>query len=357
MPSFLIVHSASPDGRIDGYRQPPTLDIAGWRAPLDWGDVTLHVPAGDLVVTVFVVRDDGQVDGARMTLRTPAGTGTRLTFVPPPQPGGRSQLRIDGQWPADPSMHYYAARDARVLAAPQRRVPQSPAPQQATAPPQAVPQQSVPRQPARQQSVPLQPAPQRSVPLQPVLQPPPADHGVQVVSPAAHVAQSPAVAVGPTPGSSASVPQQPTPFGHQQGARVDPVQATGPRAQRAPQHPAGPTHPAPAPSFGQRHPDGREAAPPIPTPAEFNRLEEAAREAQVRAYEAWQAQQQAPQPAAPWADDGAPRPIGLGSPQAGQARPDWYPDPYRRADARWFDGQQWSASVMRGGVRGTDPLG
>ena len=118
MPSFLIVHCASQDGRLDAYRQPPTLDIGGLRVPLDWGDVTLHVPAGDLPVTVFVTRTSGLVEGATITVRAPAATGTRLTFVPPLQPGGTSHLRIDGQWPADSSMHYYAARDARTLTAP-----------------------------------------------------------------------------------------------------------------------------------------------------------------------------------------------------------------------------------------------
>ena len=118
MPSFLIVHCAIHDGRMDAYRQPPTLDVGGLRVPLDWGDITLHVPSGDLPVTVFVTRTSGQVEGAMITVRAPAATGTRLTFVPPLQPGGVSHLRIDGQWPADSSMHYYAARDARTLTAP-----------------------------------------------------------------------------------------------------------------------------------------------------------------------------------------------------------------------------------------------
>ena len=33
------------------------------------------------------------------------------------------------------------------------------------------------------------------------------------------------------------------------------------------------------------------------------------------------------------------------------------PDPFRRADSRWFDGRQWTSSVMRGGVRGLDQPG
>ncbi|MCR8672048.1 hypothetical protein, partial [Agrococcus sp. HG114] len=115
MPSFLIVHCATADGRIDRFLQPPVLDIDGLHAPLDWGDITMHVPAGDLPLTISVTRADGVVEGARITVRTPAGTGTRLTFIPPSHAGALSQLRIEGQWPADSSMHYYAARDGRVL--------------------------------------------------------------------------------------------------------------------------------------------------------------------------------------------------------------------------------------------------
>ncbi|GEK79286.1 DUF2510 domain-containing protein [Agrococcus baldri] len=311
MPAFLIVHSALQDGRLDAYRQPPTLDIGGLRAPLDWGDITLHVPAGDLPVTVFVTRASGHVEGATITVRAPAGTGTRLTFVPPLQPGGRSMLRIDGQWASDSSMHYYAARDARVLA----------------------------------QAPPARPA-------------------------------APTPPVGPMPGSTGSVPTNVSSFGREQGSLVDPVQPSAespvqPARLAQPPHlgphpaPAGPTHPSPPPSFGQRTahdapgpgPAAGRQPPPIPTPAEFHRLEQEAHDAQRRVYEAWQAQQRAQSAQrGPTPHDGAPQPVGLQA-NTGQAQPAWYPDPFRRAEQRWFDGRQWTASVMRGGVRGHDQPG
>ncbi|WP_413318255.1 DUF2510 domain-containing protein [Agrococcus sp. 1P02AA] len=334
MPSFLIVHSAPRDGRLDAYRQPPTLDVAGLRAPLDWGDITLHVPAGDLPVTVYVTRASGEIEGATITVRSPAGTGTRLTFVPPLEAGGRSLLRIDGQWPSDSSMHYYAARDARTLQPPSGA--SAPAVSFAAS------------------------APARQVPP-----------------------TSPTPAVGPMPGSTGSVPSQPSDFGREQGARVDPVRSSSPQAP-APQRDQQPPSPGPAsqpphvgprpdaqqsPSFGQRpqrverdvygreHAADDKQAPPIPTPAEFHRLEREAADAQRRVYEAWQAQQHAQQPPqVSSGHDGAPQPIGL-SASTGQAPPDWYPDPFRRADSRWFDGRQWSASVMRGGRRETDQPG
>lgn len=301
MPSFLIVHSVIQDGRFDAFRQPPTLEIDGLRAQLDWGDITLHVPAGDLPVTVYVVRADGQMEGARITVRAPAGTGTRLTFIPPLQAGGLSRLSIDGQWVADSSMHYYAARDARALTAPTHPLP-----------------------PAEQER-------------------PPAASGVRIVTPEAAQLSPPTRVVGPMPGSSASVPAAQSRFGHEQGARVDPVQAS-PAAAAAPATP----QPQPSPSFGQRPP------PPIPTPAEFDRLEREASAAQARAYEAWAAQQRAPSPEARGQQEGAPSPIGLGAANSGQAQPAWYPDPFRRAELRWFDGRQWTSSVMRGGARAHD---
>lgn len=324
VPSFLIVHCASQDGRLDAYRQPPTLDVGGLRVPLDWGDITLHVPAGDLPVTVFVTRTSGQVEGARITVRAPAATGTRLTFVPPLEPGGTSHLRIDGQWPADSSMHYYAARDARSFAAPA---------------PSSVP-------------TPHMGGGERD-----------AQAGLRVESAAAPIAP-----VGPVPGSTASVPSGPSPFGHEQGARVDPVQSSADSPSRLQQR---------QPSFGQRQPPqveldvygrplvaGDRRPPPIPTPAEFDRLEREAQRAQAVAHEAWVEQQSpaAAQAAAterpgPSPHDGAPQPVGLPAAAAGQAQPGWYRDPYRRADARWFDGRQWTSSVVRAGARAQDPPG
>nr|WP_241428988.1 DUF2510 domain-containing protein [Agrococcus sp. ARC_14] len=230
-----------------------------------------------------------------------------------------------------------------------------------------------------------------------------AQAGVRVVSPAAETPVAPTPPVGPTPGSTGSVPPQPSPFGREQGARVDPVQPSaelpvhraplaqpphlGPRpGPSAPQRPGRgepgplgghpthpsqhqPQHPSQPPSFGQRPQRterdvyGREHAaddrqpPPIPTPAEFHRLEQEAAEAQRRVYDAWQAQQRAQHAqAGPTPHDGVPQPIGLAA-GIGQAQPSWYPDPFRRAESRWFDGRQWTASVMRGGVRGTDQPG
>lgn len=176
---------------------------------------------------------------------------------------------------------------------------------------------------------------------------------------------APEPAVGPLPGSTGSVPPQVSGFGIEQGARVDPVH---PSAEASAQSHA--EHPTPdgvqqSPSFGQRlrterdvygreHVADDRQPPPIPTPAEFSRLEQEAAAAQRRVYEAWQAQQQTGvAPAGSTPHDGAPQPIGLTA-NTGQAEPAWYPDPFRRADSRWFDGRQWTASVMRGGVRGHD---
>ncbi|WP_405219388.1 DUF2510 domain-containing protein [Agrococcus sp. Ld7] len=336
MPSFLIIHSALHDGDLSAYRQPPTLDISGMRASLDWGDITLHVPAGDLPITVYVTRSNGQVEGATITVRAPAGTGTRLTFVPPVQPGGRSLLRIDGQWPADATMHYYAARDARALQQPTQPMPwKGPG------------QSSQPRHPQQSQA-PEQPQGQRE--SQPA-------EGVRVVSPVLGRLDSPTPPIGPTPGSTGAVPLQPSSFGHEQGARVDPIRASAPTSRSGGQ-------PPPAPSFGQRSEraehDGRireraggDQPPSIPTPAEFHRLEQQAAEAQRRVYDAWQAQQRPPGALQP---SDAPLPVGLPA-SPGQPQANWYPDPFRRADVRWFDGRQWTASIMRGGVRGTDQPG
>lgn len=332
MPSFLIVHSAVADGRIDDFLHPPVLDIGGLHAPLDWGDITMHVPAGDLPLTISVTRADGVIEGARITVRAPAGTGTRLTFVPPAQPGGRAQLRIEGQWPADSSMHYYAARDGRVLT--------TAAPRVASA--SAVPAAAAASSPARA----------------------PASHAgaAQPVGEGGgfHPPASASPPVGPAPGSIGSVPAQPTHFGQEQGAIVQPTVAS---------HQSGALQGAasPSPSFGQRPPVERDVygrelpdrePPPIPTPADFDRLEREAHEAQVRAYEAWQAQQRAMSaPAGHSPHDGAPQPVGFAPLAPDQVPADWYADPYRRADARWFDGRQWTSSVMRGGVRAHDQLG
>ncbi|WP_347755831.1 DUF2510 domain-containing protein [Agrococcus sp. ProA11] len=391
MPSFLIIHSGLHDGELSAYRQPPTLDIAGLRAPLDWGDITLHVPAGDLPVTVYVTRTNGQVEGATITVRAPAGTGTRLTFVPPLQPGGRSLLRIDGQWSADATMHYYAARDARALQQPTQPMPwagreQSPPslhpqpPQQAQAHVQAPHLDEV--QPEQVDEVP----PQHGDDAQP--QHDPHTGGVRVISPSLGHVESPSPPIGPTPGSTGAVPlHTSSSFGHEQGSRVDPVQSSssapssrqaaqpsrapsfGQRADRA-ERPAPSDGPAPADGaarsehsgrserdiYGREHTLDDHLPASIPTPAAFHQLEQEAAESQRRVHDAWQAQQSQHARQAPPLGDGAPRPIGLAA-NASQPQPNWYPDPFRRADARWFDGRQWTASVMRGGVRGTDQPG
>ena len=38
-----------------------------------------------------------------------------------------------------------------------------------------------------------------------------------------------------------------------------------------------------------------------------------------------------------------------------ESAPNWYPDPNRRAEFRYWDGQQWTDHVSTGGVQGTDP--
>ena len=115
MPSFLIVHSQPPGGRADLFAQPPMLDLSGLGARLDWGDTTFEVPPGDHRVTISVVPVAGGREGAVVTVRVLPETGTRISFAPPVAPGQPSSLRVDGQWPADAAMAYYAARDQRPL--------------------------------------------------------------------------------------------------------------------------------------------------------------------------------------------------------------------------------------------------
>lgn len=327
MPAFLIVHSQSGTQGFGAYRQPPTLDIGGLRAPLDWGEVTLQVPPGDIPVTVFVTRADGNVEGSTITVRVPRGTGTRLAFRPG-QAGGHARLAIEGQWPADSSMHYYAARDGRTLTPHVAAAPQRPArPMQQ--PGASQPARTVHESQAAQQQ--------------------------RAASPVAPGPSSPPV--GPAPGSTGSVPERPSTFGQERGATIGAVHAAA-------------SVPAPGsqqPSFGQRterdvygreHAANDRQAAPIPTPAEFSRLEREAHEAQQRAYAEWQAQQGgAPAGPAP-GHEGRPEPIrGAAPSHPTQAAQGWYQDPFRRADLRWFDGQQWTPSVLRGGQRANDPLG
>jgi hypothetical protein len=36
--------------------------------------------------------------------------------------------------------------------------------------------------------------------------------------------------------------------------------------------------------------------------------------------------------------------------------PGWHPDPARRHEARWWDGNRWTESVADQGITGTDPV-
>lgn len=54
---------------------------------------------------------------------------------------------------------------------------------------------------------------------------------------------------------------------------------------------------------------------------------------------------------------GTVRPPGPGVPSAQSLGPaGWYPDPARRHELRYWDGDHWSPSVSDAGVRSTDPL-
>ncbi|SDH70172.1 DUF2510 domain-containing protein [Agrococcus jejuensis] len=209
MPSFLIVHSQPPGGRADLFAQPPMLDVSGLGARLDWGDTTFEVPPGDHRVTISVAPVAGGHEGAVVTVRVLPETGTRISFAPPAVAGQPSTLRVDGQWPADAAMAYYAARDQRPLAPiAQQQVGGQPAgapawggPQSyATNPVQRLPQASAPGSAPVQQSAP-QPTPTSPTPTVPP--------------------------VGPSIGSTGSVPivappsSAPT-FGQMQGAVVEP---------------------------------------------------------------------------------------------------------------------------------------
>ena len=260
MPSFLIVHSQPPGGRADLFAQPPTIDVSGLGARLDWGDVTFEVPPGDHRVTISVDPIAGGRDGAVVTVRVLPETGTRISFAPPAAPGMPSTLRVDGQWPADAAMAYYATRDRRVLAPtarpqgqqqppstgqgqpttqgqPSRASPvqQHGATQQHGAQQQWTPPRVAPQAPAAPAFAPPAPAPQQGwqQPQRPAPQPatpaqaqPATPAQAQPATPAQ--APQPAVpAVGPSIGSTGSVPvvvppsSAPT-FGQVQGAHVVP---------------------------------------------------------------------------------------------------------------------------------------
>lgn len=113
MPTYLIIHSAAGDRDTSSFLQPPTLRVEDLECPLDWGDITLEVDGGS--TEVEVTAETGDYTGtARIPVDFVAETGTRLTFVA--SAGGSAQLSVNGQWPADAAMEYYAARDSRSLA-------------------------------------------------------------------------------------------------------------------------------------------------------------------------------------------------------------------------------------------------
>ncbi|WP_137754896.1 DUF2510 domain-containing protein [Agrococcus sp. SGAir0287] len=228
MPSFLIVHSQPPGGRADRFAQPPTLEVAGLGARLDWGDTTFEVPPGDHRVTISVAPVAGGREGAVLTVRVLPETGTRISFSPPAQPGQPSTLRVDGQWPADAAMAYYAARDQRPLTPVAQAQAGADA---AAAAPWGGPQASGGQAPS--QASPGVAAPQRS----------PHPHPTPSVPP-----------VGPSIGSTGSVPVVGPPpssapsFGQVQGAVVEPG------AQQARPPAAPPTVPSAAPTWAQPSP-------------------------------------------------------------------------------------------------------
>lgn len=299
MPSFLIVHSQPPGGRADLFAQPPMLDVSGLGARLDWGDTTFEVPPGDHRVTISVAPVAGGHEGAVVTVRVLPETGTRVSFAPPAVPGQPSTLRVDGQWPADAAMAYYAARDQRPLApiaqqqdggrpagAPAWGGPHS----HATNPVQRLPQGQPGGMPQPQHGgLPQAPAPTPSRPAAqaPVVQQPTPSSPMPAVPP-----------VGPSIGSTGSVPvvaprsSAPT-FGQMQGAVVEPgaqhalppapppivapvappawVQqqsAFAPPASQPPAAPpaavAQPPRVAPPQAAPQQHPQQHAAAPVVP---------------------------------------------------------------------------------------------
>lgn len=391
MPSYLIVHSQPPGGRADLFAQPPTIDVAGFGARLDWGDVTFEVPPGDHRVAISVAPVAGGREGAVVTVRVLPETGTRLSFSPPATPGQPSTLHVDGQWPADAAMAYYAARDRRELTPVASGQPQQPAYGQQQPP------ASAPQQPARQPAPSVPPVGPviGSTGSVPVVAPPssaPSFGQVQgaVVEPGAqqpHPPAAPPVAPGPAwsapqPPSFAPptpqhqrpqppqvspwqqhppphaqpsqqqapaqhVPQQPMPAQHQPPQPMPqqpPAQQRRPHA--APPHAFGPGAPQQPPMqqgmqqpafghqpivrrdvYGRDRVDGDRSAPPIPTPRQFQDFARAERERHEAEVVAASRQQQG-----------------------------WYPDPYGRSDVRWHDGERWTPSVMRQGRREHDPI-
>lgn len=405
MPSYLIVHSSTHGVRLDVFAQPPVIDVSGAQALLDWGDVTLEVEPGDHRVVVAVDLAGGGREGAVLTVRVLPETGTRISFAPPQAPGQPSMLRVDGQWPADAAMAYYAARSGRalqpggpapVVAAPgpqHTAMPQQPqhvAPQAPRAPqppmqqprqpwqPQQ-PMQPTPQQPAQPQAMPSQqPMPQQAAPQQPTPQQAGPQHtGPQPSYTPQHTGPQPAFAPQPT-GQQQPVPQQPPmqqqpvpqhqPMQQPPSAPAQPQQPTAFGQARAPQPsvpPVGPgigssasvPPPAPstqsAPSFGQvtgavvvpGQPTGQGAQPVVRKDAYGRDRVDGDRSAPAIPTPG-QFQEYSRAERERQAASQAPQPQQQG----------WYPDPYRRSDVRWFDGSRWTPSVMRGGRQEVDPV-
>lgn len=111
MPTYLIVHSAPGSVTADQYQQPPQIQVGDDECMLDWGDITLEVMPGQTVLQLHVAGPNGPVS-SYTTLDLPAETGTRITFAPD---AAESKIVVNGQWPADAAMAYYAARDGRTL--------------------------------------------------------------------------------------------------------------------------------------------------------------------------------------------------------------------------------------------------
>ena len=110
MPTYLIVHSTPGHPGAEAFSEPPRLRMGDDTCPLDWGDITLEVPAGSNTVELSALGASGPVRAA-IALDLPENSGTRVTFVA----GSPDGIVVNGQWPADAAMAYYAARDGRVL--------------------------------------------------------------------------------------------------------------------------------------------------------------------------------------------------------------------------------------------------
>ncbi|GAA2171048.1 hypothetical protein GCM10009846_03510 [Agrococcus versicolor] len=332
MPSFLIVHSQPPGGRADLFAQPPTIDVSGLGARLDWGDVTFEVPPGDHRVTISVDPVAGGRDGAVVTVRVLPETGTRISFAPPAAPGMPSTLRVDGQWPADAAMAYYATRDRRVLtpsARPQGQPtghgqPWQPTgqgqpshapslPQQGSTQPRWAPPQVAPPAPAPQQAA---PQPSWQPPQQPALQQPAPQQ-----TPPPQAPQPAVPAVGPSIGSTGSVPVVAPPssaptFGQVQGAHVVPG-AQQPHPPARPPMVQAPTWGTPAQAAPPQQPSMQ---PPPPQPRVQPPVQQQAPQPRVQPpSQQMPQQQQLPQqpqlPQHPGHSSQAPAAFGPGAPQ------------------------------------------